>query len=84
MYLNAIRFKKTCNKAVDTPPTKIKHVLECHKTQEMCYKAVHGCFLVFDSIPDQYKTQETCDIVVSLYPFLIVYCSDNYITQKNV
>ena len=26
-------------------------------------------FFVFDSIPDQYKIQEICDIVVSLYPF---------------
>ena len=33
---------------------------------------------VFDSIPDQYKTQEIYDIVVSLYLFLIVYCPDKY------
>ena len=39
-------------------------------------------FFVFDSIPDQYKTQEMCDVVVSLYPFLIVYCPGKYITQK--
>ena len=39
-------------------------------------------FFVFDSIPDQYKTQEICDIVVSLYPFLLVYCPDKYITQQ--
>ena len=35
----------------------------------------------FDSIPGQYKTQEICDIVVSLYPILIVYCSDKYKSQ---
>ena len=39
-------------------------------------------FFVFDSIPDQYKTQEVYDIVVSLYPFLIVHCPDKYTTQK--
>ena len=39
-------------------------------------------FFVFDSIPDQYKTQEICDIVVSSYPFLIVYCRDTYKTQR--
>ena len=39
-------------------------------------------FFVFDAVPDQYKTQEICDIVVSLYPFLIVYCPDKYKTQK--
>ena len=38
-------------------------------------------FFVFDSIPDQYKTQEICEIVVSLYPFLVVHCPDKYITQ---
>ena len=26
--------------------------------------------LFIDSIPDQYKTQEICDIVIVLYPFL--------------
>ena len=39
-------------------------------------------FFVFDSIPDQYKSQKICDIVASLYPFLIVYCPDNYKTKK--
>ena len=48
----------------------------------MCYRAVHRCFFVFDSIPDQYKTQEICDLAVSLYPFLILYYPDKYITQR--
>ena len=48
----------------------------------MCYKAVHRCFFVFDSISDQHKAQEICVIVVSLYFFLIVHCPDKYITQK--
>ena len=39
-------------------------------------------FLAFESIPDQHKTQEICDIAVSLYPFLIISCPDKYITQK--
>ena len=39
-------------------------------------------FFVFDSIPNQNKTQEICDIAVSLYSFLIVYCPDKYLTQK--
>ena len=39
-------------------------------------------FFVFVSILDQYKTQAICNIVASLYPFLIVYCLDNYKTQK--
>ena len=37
-------------------------------------------FFVFNSVPDLYKTQEICDTAVSLYPLLIVYCSDKYIT----
>ena len=39
-------------------------------------------FFVFDSIPNQYKTQETCDRVVSKDPFLIAYCTDKYETKK--
>ena len=48
----------------------------------MSYKEVHGHAFVFDSIPGQYKSQEICDIVVSLYPFLIECCPDKYITQN--
>ena len=43
-------------KAVDTHLTWIKYIPECYKTQETCNKAFHGCFFLFDSIPDQYKT----------------------------
>ena len=39
-------------------------------------------FFVFESIPNQYKTQELCDRVVSEQPFLIVYCPNYNITQK--
>ena len=39
-------------------------------------------FCVSDSIPDQYKTQEICDRVVSEDPILIVYCPDKYKTQE--
>ena len=39
-------------------------------------------FFVFDSILDQYKTQEICDKVVSLYAFLKVYCLDKCKTQE--
>ena len=44
----------------------------------MCNKAVNRCFFVFDSIPGQYKTQERCDMVVTLLSFLVVYCPDKY------
>ena len=36
---------------------------------------------VFASIPDKYKTQEICNIPVSLRPLLIVFCPDKYKTQ---
>ena len=48
----------------------------------MCNKAVNKCLFVFDSIRDQYKTQEMCDTVASHDSTLIVYCPDKYITQK--
>ena len=45
-------------------------------------KHLIDAFFVFDSILDQYKTQEICNRVVSEDPFFIVYCPDKYITQK--
>ena len=48
-------------------------------TQGMCNKAVNNYFVLFDSIPDQYKTQEICDRTVSDYLFLMVYCPKKYI-----
>ena len=35
----------------------------------MCDKVVNKFYFVFDSIPDQYKTQEMCDTAVSNDPF---------------
>ena len=65
---------KTCDKAVNTYPSTTKFVSECFMTLEMWDKAVSRCFIVFDSILDQYKTQEVCGRVVSEDPFFIVYC----------
>ena len=39
-------------------------------------------FFVFDYIPNQNKTQEMCERVVSEDLFLIVYCPDKYKTQR--
>ena len=39
-------------------------------------------FFVSDFIPEQYKTQETYDIIVFFNSFLIIHCRDKYITQK--
>ena len=39
-------------------------------------------FFVFDYIPDKCKTQEICNLAVSLYPSFIVYCPYKYITQE--
>ena len=50
----------------------------------MCDEALNRCYFVFDCIPDQYKTQEMCDIVVSKDPFLIVYCPVNIQLKKCV
>ena len=39
-------------------------------------------FYLFDSLPDQYKTQEMSDGVVSEDRFMVVYCPDKYKTQR--
>ena len=48
----------------------------------MCHRALHRCFFVFDVVPDKYKTQEICNLAVSLYFPFIVYCPYKYITQE--
>ena len=48
----------------------------------MCDKAVNSCFLVFDSVSDQYKTQEVYDRVVFEDLVLIVYCPNRYKHQR--
>ena len=58
-----------CYKTADTYPSKITFVPGCVVTQEMCDKAVNKCFFVFDSIPDQYKTQEMCNNLSLKIPF---------------
>ena len=58
-----------CDKAVDTYPSTIKFVPECFVTQGMCDKAVNKCFFVFDSISNQYKTQEMCNNFSLKIPF---------------
>ena len=53
-------------------------------TQKMCDEALNRCYFVFDCIPDRYKTQEMCDIVVSEDPFLIVHSPVNIQLKKCV
>ena len=49
-----------------TYPSTITFVPKCLITQQMCDKSVNRCFFVFDSILEQYKTQEVCDRVFSV------------------
>ena len=69
--------KKMYDRAINTYPSTI-NVSECFTTQEMCNEAVNKYFFVFDSIADQYITQEICDRVVSEDPFFIVHCPNKY------
>ena len=47
----------------------------------MCNNAADECPFVFDSVPDQYKTHEMCDKVVSDGSFKFKYCHDWCKTQ---
>ena len=71
-------------KAVCSYFSTINSVLECFMTQEICDQVVDVYFLVFDSIPDRYKTQQMRDRVVCEDSFLTLFCLDKYITQKCV
>ena len=76
MFLTATIIKK-CNNAVDNYPHALEFVPECYKTPKMCdtytvntYPYNKICLqemwcIVFDSIPNQYITQEICGGVIS-------------------
>ena len=66
------------DKPVNTYPSTIKFVPECLMTQEMCDKAVNSCFFIFDSISNQYKTQEMWSSIIcedSIKILSIMICS---------
>ena len=46
------------------------------------WKAVDTRPFALDSVPDQYKTQEMCDRVVSKKSFMLKYCLDRYKIQE--
>ena len=48
----------------------------------MCDKTTDKWTFVFDSVSDQYKTQEICDKIVSEYPFKLKYCHCRYEAQE--
>ena len=45
-------------------------------------KATDQCPFVFDSVPDQCKTREMCDKIVSDDSSMLKYCHDRYKTQE--
>ena len=48
----------------------------------MCVKAGYTCPFIFDSVPDQYKTQEVCNKAASHDPFMLKSYLDRYNSQK--
>ena len=48
----------------------------------MCITAANICSFIFDSVPNQYKTQEMCDKAVDNYPSTKKYVPDRYKTQE--
>ena len=69
LFLNALRLKKCFFKPANTYASTLKSVPELFLTQKMCDKAIYRCFFVFDSIPNQHKTQVLCSTGVSEDPF---------------
>ena len=50
--------QKMCYKDGSTYLSAIRFICKYYKAQEMCNQAICSCPLVYDSIPDQYMTQE--------------------------
>ena len=45
-------------------------------------KRIIKCLVVFDSVPDQYRTQEICNKVVSKEHFMLKYFFDRHKTLE--
>lgn len=50
----------------------------------MCDKAVDKCSFVFDSVPNENKTQGMCNKILYVVAFELKYCHDWYKTQEIV
>ena len=48
----------------------------------MCKKAIDTYPSAIQFVPDQYKTQEMSDKVISKESFMLNYCLDRYNTQE--
>ena len=76
---------KICDKAIDTHLFTMNNELSFWMLLKVSFinlsfinvlYSSSFMFFIFSSIPDQYKTQEICDLVDSLYPSLVIYCLD--------
>ena len=50
----------------------------------MCDKEINSCFALFDSIPDQYKTQKMCDRATDDLLAILKLIPDWFVTSKMI
>ena len=82
LFKNATRLKKCVIKLLILTLVKHNLFLNVMRLKKCVIDHSIDIFFVFNSISDQNKTQKTCEIAVSLYTFLIVYCPDKHKTQR--
>ena len=81
MFLNAVRLKK-CVILLILILLQLNMLLNAKRLKKYVIKQIIDVLFMFDSIPDQCKTQEICEASCFFVSFLTVYCPDKYITQE--
>ena len=71
-----------CGKVITEDGVVLGFFPDCYKNKKMRDKAVDNCPFIFDSVPDQYITQEMCEKVVSKKSLILRYGSHKYKSQK--
>ena len=76
------KYKKMCNKAVDSYAHLSESVFVCYKAQEICNKAVNTSLSAIKSPPECCKTREMCVKAVDTCPFVLNFVFYFYKTHE--
>ena len=69
---------QVCKHAVKKLSYQLRYVLDWHKTQQMCDKAILEDVGTLKSVPDCYKNQEICNKVFDNYPHALEFVHECY------
>ena len=61
---------------------KLKSVVDCYQSQEMCTKAVNHYLHALEFVPECYMAQKMCDKAADIYPSTIKFVLERFMIQE--